>query len=187
MKKKEVLKHLARLRQELEPLRRRRDCSRLEDFFFQHEGELLAADMLILKSAALQLSDNVEHYDLEDARKALLEALELRPRDNEARIDLAYFENHVMDRATDALPLFSASIKSCLFFLQEAIYGKAEVIEELYGLKAAIAFLRKSPLQTRRLKHLLEEFNGNLIELENMKAEHSGPTKTCGDGDPPHE
>jgi hypothetical protein len=149
MKKEKALKHLACLRQELEPLHRRWDCARMEDFFFRHEEEFLAADMLVLKSAALQLSDDVENYDLEDARKALLEALELRPRDNEARIDLAYFENRVMDRAADALPLFSASIKSCLFFLQEAIYGKAEVIEELYGPKAAIAFLPKSPLQTK--------------------------------------
>ena len=123
--------------------------------------------MLLLKARAIQLTDSC-NYCLEDVERVLMEVLNLYPDEIQAKIELAYFYYAVMDRSADAIPFFSSAIELCESSLDEAICGKARVIEEIEGIDKAVAYLQSKPFQFEEMKSLLDELLDELPTEESL-------------------
>jgi tetratricopeptide (TPR) repeat protein len=111
----------------------------------------------ILRSRAIQLSSGTEIPPLEEAERALQQALEDDDEYIPAILDLAWYYYAVEDDAAKALSLFERAYELSRQNLIEAISGKMEALEELESAREAVAFFKKAIRETVRLEDLDEE------------------------------
>ena len=112
---------------------------------------------LVSRSRCIQLSSGADLPPLEEAERALLQALEEDEDYIPAILDLAWYYHAVEDDPAKALPLFERAYELSRQNLTEAITGKAEALEEVESAKEAVTFLRKALRESVRLEDFDEE------------------------------
>jgi hypothetical protein len=103
----------------------------------------LSPRFAVLKSVAIQLSDNSYGYSLQDAEHSLLDALKSDENYINAYIELAYYYYAVDDDAQKALIFFDQAISKSKGYLREAIIGKAKSLVDLDREKEALLCLNE--------------------------------------------
>lgn len=96
---------------------------------------------LVIKGRCIQLTSDLESWQLTDAVSAFEKALEIEPDYVPALIELGFFYYAIEDNASRALPLFEAAVRIVRAQLTEAAVGKSGCLEELEGEEAAATFL----------------------------------------------
>jgi hypothetical protein len=95
--------------------------------------------LLVLRAELIQLIEAPEdHWTLESAEINLRGATILDPGSVDARAELGWFLNNVMDKPGDALPYFEEALSLCLKQLESTLLGRVGCIEDLHGAKAAL-------------------------------------------------
>ena len=121
---------VSRLRSELQERADHEDADGCLRIFRALEQETpLTAQELLQKSACLQLSD--ELGSLEDAEKALLEALEIARDYIPALLDLGWFHYVVQDDAETGLSYFRQAEELSRRSLSEALEGRNKCLREI--------------------------------------------------------
>ncbi len=88
-----------------------------------------SATLWCLRGNLIQLSDDVDTYDLEDAERSYLKAAELEPANPEPVEELGHFYDAIMDDPARAEPFFRKAIS--LGGGRSAEEGLAQVLEQL--------------------------------------------------------
>ena len=127
----------------------------------QIEDEFLPSNMLIMKSTAIQLAEDACGYSLDDAREALLTALEIDPENSEVLMELGYFYYAVDDNPKESFSFFEGAIKASRKIFRDSIVGGANAKFEL-GLKAeakSIACIAAGLANDIKIQELLDLIN----------------------------
>jgi tetratricopeptide (TPR) repeat protein len=91
----------------------------------------LTVDEFLLRGRSIQLSSETSPYELEDAEKSYLSALELDSENVEARLELGWYYFAVQDDAQRALQYFQAAIVVANRQLAEGLDGKQQCESEI--------------------------------------------------------
>ena len=114
----------------------------------------------------IQLSSGTKIPPLEEAERALRQALEDDDEYVPAILDLAWYYHAVEDDPAKALPLFERAYELSRQNLTEAIAGKVEALEELAFPGEAMEFFRKALRETVRLEDFDDEKKNRLRDDE---------------------
>jgi len=112
---------------------------------------------LVLRSRCIQLASGPGVPPLEEAAKALRQALEEDDEYVPAILDLAWYHHAVEDDPATALPLFERAYELSRRNLTEAVDGTSDCLEELESTAAAAEFLHRARGEAVRVEDLEEE------------------------------
>jgi tetratricopeptide (TPR) repeat protein len=119
---------------------------------------------LVVRSRCNQLSSGTKIPPLEEAKKALQQALESDDEYVPAILDLAWYYHAVEDNPRKALPLFERAYELSRQNLIESITGKVEALEELESPKEAMRFFRNALHKTVRPEDFDDEKRNGLCD-----------------------
>jgi tetratricopeptide (TPR) repeat protein len=112
----------------------------------------LTASELVVRGQALQLAESagesesdrlIDEHNLENARVAFLQALELEPSHLQAMLELGWYYHVILDDVAKALPIFEKAVEIARANLTEAAWGYASSLAETSSDEEAKEWLQK--------------------------------------------
>lgn len=103
--------------------------------------DALPSELLLRKSAAIQLADDAAGYELEDAKSALVAATKIGLKSPLPWIELGHFMFAVEDNAAEALKCFERAEAMSIKMLGNLVIGHASALKELGRFDEALSML----------------------------------------------
>lgn len=128
---------------QIEHLFTERKFDEMCSLFRQHETDQLPLDLLLRKSAAIQLAEDASGYSLNDAKRTLEQATSTFPDSPLPWIELGYFFFAVEDNPVEALRCFENAQAGATPMLENLALGLAGALKELDRVGEAVATLRR--------------------------------------------
>ena len=121
------------------------DALKKLDSLLKHESLKWNPYLLVLHSELIQRREktNGGHWTLESAELDLHNAVVLDPSSADAKIELGWFLQNVLDKPKRALPCFEQAIALCRDQLHSAMLGNVECLYDLKGPRTALVELEK--------------------------------------------
>jgi tetratricopeptide (TPR) repeat protein len=118
---------------------------RLLESLLQSESSKSSSYLLTLRAELIQLINETpeEKWSLESAEDNLRNAVALDPSSVNARLELGWFLNNVLDKPEEAKMFFEEGLKIGLKQLESIMLGRVECINDLNGPRAALAAIEE--------------------------------------------